>query len=182
MVQFVSVKGGFAMENNRTIRAGDIFRHFKNKLYQIVTVAYHSETGERYVVYQALYGDFRCYVRPYDMFMSEVDHNKYPDVKEQFRFTKVDSVNEEPETVAVSEETSSDEGVNPYLLKFLDLDTSAEKAEFLSKNRSSIDERLISDIAVSLDISADEGDLSERIDAVIGCLNTMSKYECGRLR
>ena len=58
----------------------------------------------------------------------------------------------------------------------------AEKAEFISKNRRFIDERLISDIAVSLDITADEGELSERIDAVIGCLNTMSKYECGRLR
>ena len=169
------------MDAERTVHTGDIFRHFKDKLYQIVSVAYHSETGERYVVYQALYGDFRCYVRPYDMFMSEVDHEKYPDVKEKYRFTKVTlAADEEIEELDAVEEIQ--EGVNPYLLRFLDLDTSAEKAEFLSKNRSVIDERLISDISVSLDISVDEGTVEERIDAVIGCLNTMSKYECGRLR
>lgn len=182
MVQFESVKGGPIMEQNRTIHAGDIFRHFKDKLYQIVTIAYHSETGERYVVYQALYGDFKCYVRPYDMFMSEVDHDKYPDVTEQYRFTKVDVIQDDSDTEESITDVVSDEGINPYLLKFLELDTSAEKAEFISKNRRFIDERLISDIAVSLDITADEGELSERIDAVIGCLNTMSKYECGRLR
>ena len=182
MVQFESVKGGPIMEQNRTIHAGDIFRHFKDKLYQIVTIAYHSETGERYVVYQALYGDFKTYIRPYNMFMSEVDRDKYPDVTEQYRFTKVDVTQNDSDTEERITDAASDEGVNPYLLKFLELDTSAEKAEFISKNRRFIDERLISDIAVSLDITADEGELSERIDAVIGCLNTMSKYECGRLR
>ncbi len=70
----------------REVRTGQIYRHFKGGLYQIVAVAAHSETNERYVVYQALYGDMDVWVRPYDMFIGEVDHMKYPDVQQKYRF------------------------------------------------------------------------------------------------
>lgn len=74
------------------VKTGQIYRHFKGNLYQVVAVARHSETNEEYVVYQALYGDMQVWVRPYSMFVGEVDRDKYPDVTQRYRFELLNTI------------------------------------------------------------------------------------------
>jgi len=85
-------------EVQERLKPGDLVRHFKREtvktlrneyIYRILSWATHSETEERYVVYKALYGTEEIYIRPYDMFMSEVDREKHPYIKQRYRFERI---------------------------------------------------------------------------------------------
>lgn len=175
-----------------SLRPGDIYIHFKGKKYQIVTVATHSESGEKLVIYQALYDDFSVYARPLEMFLSEVDHDKYPDVTQKYRFEKLikeenstdikEPKKEEPRIEEVkAEEMEVKEGeVNPYLLDFLNADTYKEKLEVLSAAKGKVDERVLDNMAVSLDFVLPEGSDEIKLNALIKCIRTYEKYELRR--
>lgn len=187
----------------RIPRTGEFYRHFKNKLYQIVAVAEHSEDGQQLVVYQALYGDFKVYARPLEMFISEVDHEKYPEVTQKYRFERVEltaaksenaPVAKTVEEVAVSEpgkgveqevaEPASTDGEYPEsgLLEFLDERDWDMKYNILVSLRDKMTDKLVDDLAVALDVVIPEGPLDKRYEQLKICLRTRQKYENQHLR
>ena len=162
------------------------------------------------MIYQALYDDFGIYARPLDMFVSEVDHEKYPDVKQKYRFEKITLKNQPedmsgksislstnaiaanaPEAVSVQTQAcyepapDADEGQapDPRLLEFLDADTFEEKYNILISMRDIITDRLIDDIAVVMDVVVPEGPLQKRYDDLKNTIKTRQYYEfSNRLR
>lgn len=173
-------------------RSGDLYRHFKDKLYQIVAVASHSETGEKLVIYQALYGDYQVYARPLTMFTSEVDHEKYPAVTQKYRFEyverdKLQKLSAETQAQSTGQmrqtesETSADD-VNPKLLEFLDTDDLEEKYTILLSMRNEVDDQLINNMAVTMDVVIPDGDVQERYEQLKNCIKTKQYYEKERIR
>lgn len=77
------------MKGLREIQNNTRLRHFKGKEYTFLCKGWHSETGEAYAVYRAEYDDYKVYIRPYDMFVSEVDREKYPEVSQKYRFEEI---------------------------------------------------------------------------------------------
>ena len=183
----------------------EMYRHFKGNIYQIRCLAKHSETGEMMVVYQAMYDTFQIYVRPLDMFMEEVDHDKYPDVKQKYRFELVQDTDNtaEPDEARDLEQVSeqmrtetetpqevsmqiaeSDEQVHidPLVMEFLDADTYEQRLDILAALHDRVTDDMINTMAVAVDLEIKDGDIEERYTELKRCLITFEKYECNRLR
>ena len=78
----------------REIKVGSIYKHFKNKYYIILDIVNDCENDNKIVVYKALYDEYKVWVRDYDDFISEVDHIKYPDVLQKYRFEEIETIKE----------------------------------------------------------------------------------------
>lgn len=182
-------------------RAQEIYRHFKGNLYQIVTLAEHTESGEKLVVYQAMYGDFKVYARPLTMFCSKVDREKYPHAEQEYRFELQnigkmtgedkpvqEEVVQESVREAVQEETVQEKPVqeepdlDPMLLAFLDAETYAEKLNILAGMHHRITDDMITTMAIASDVEIEEGDLENRYMQLKNCLQTLDRYEISRPR
>ncbi len=190
-------------------RPGEQYLHFKQNLYQVITVAEHSETAEKLVIYQALYGDFKIYARPFQMFISPVDQEKYPQIQQTYRFQLVEKQEEEPvssmsreqetktvgsttdisaqdpnllkskETAKPAEEKKS---VEDKLMAFFDAETMEEKYKILVDMQDEINDRVINNMAVVLDVVIEEGPLERRYEELKTCVRTFQRYECNRFR
>ena len=112
----------------REIKIGSIYKHFKDKYYIVIDIVNDCESNndleyKKIVIYKALYGEFLTWARPYEMFASEVDREKYPEVKQKYRFEEVILENEkltEIQKIINDYQQSLDKNVkelNKYTLK-----------------------------------------------------------------
>lgn len=146
---------------------GRIYRHFKGDLYRVLNVAIHTETGEKMVVYQALADESKVFVRPYDMFVSLVDHEKYPNETAEYRFTLVDEDKDE---------------IDPGLLAFMDTESVSEKVKVLIDLKGQVSCDVLQLMAYSLDIELREEKADARYAELLECLMRRAKFEGDRLR
>ncbi|MCI8326870.1 MAG: DUF1653 domain-containing protein [Lachnospiraceae bacterium] len=168
-------------------KPGQRYRHFKDRLYQIVTLALDSETGEKMVVYQALYGDFEIYVRPLSLFLSETNLEKYPDATQKYCFEEASpplssTVSEDAHTPQEVTEEPLPDGIHPKLMEFLDADTDTERYKILTDMVNIVNDHMIDTMAVVSDIVIEDGPIDVRYQELKNCLKTRMKYETNRFR
>ena len=74
-----------------TLEVGKLYRHFKGNYYLVLGTAFNSETQEKYVIYKALYGEYKTWIRPEKMFLEEIDYNRKDNItKQKYRFERID--------------------------------------------------------------------------------------------
>lgn len=160
----------------RIPKPGEIYRHFKNKLYQVVAVARHTETGEELVVYQALYGAYEIYARPLAMFSGQVDREKHPDAGQTYRFERV-------ERAALAGAGREDApALNPLLLSFVETKDFDVKLEILAAMEDDATQKDMDALCESLDLPARTGDVADQVRFVRRYLEMRKKFDSKRFR
>lgn len=160
---------------NRRPEAGEVYRHFKNKNYKIIAIAHHSETGEELVIYQALYGEGMICARPLEMFMSEVDHEKYPEVTQKYRFEKIADAEEVPEKT--EEKRLEQMSIEEKMMAFFDTEDLEARYKILLAMREEITDTVIDNLAVAIDVVIPDGDITARFDDLKRAIQTKQRYE-----
>ena len=169
--------------------AGETYRHFKEKNYKIITIAHHSETGEELVIYQALYGEGMVCARPLEMFVSEVDREKYPDVKQKYRFEKIADAPEAGCEVAAlegigmqsvstpAEKPLSQMTAEEKMMAFFDEDDLEAKYQILLAMREDVTNTMIDNMAVVMDVVIPDGEIHNRYDDLKRAIQMKQRYE-----
>lgn len=170
-------------------RSQEIYRHFKGNLYQVITLAEHSETGETLIIYQAMYGEFKIYARPLSLFMDKTDKVKYPEARQEFRFelqVKSADYRADQEDQTDQEETEVEgsgwevDGVDPMVMKFLNADSYEQRLQILSGIRHRITHDMINTMAAAMELEIADGETGARYDELRRCLLTIRRFETRR--
>lgn len=173
---------------NRRPVVGEVYRHFKNKNYKIIAIAHHSETGEELVIYQALYGDGMVCARPLEMFVSEVDHEKYPEVTQKYRFEKIEDAKETSSAISgevvmssteneVKEKRLEEMTVEEKMMAFFDTEDLEARYKILLAMREDITDTIIDNLAVATDVVIPDGEIHVRFDDLRRAIQTKQRYE-----
>lgn len=179
----------------------EVYQHFKGNRYQILTLATDSEDGRTHVVYQAMYGDYKVYVRELTMFMSETDREKYPDCSAQYRFEKVLPGQSDPAMTVKSEVPQTEMAaapakreevqdannvsqgdceqtqLDPVVLEYLEAESVDERINILASLHHRITDEMINTMAVVTDVEINDGPVEQRYQELKNCLFMKQKFE-----
>ena len=172
--------------NRRKPRKGEVYRHFRGRLYRILRIAVWTERGEEMVVFEPAdtdekSGEEKTYVSLLRQFLSPVDKEKYPDAGQEYRFELLREEAEE-RMKRYGMERENRKSPEELILAFLDLEDNEDRIEFLQRHRDEMSDRFLTAASESLEFAENSETMEERYAALLRFLRTKARYESRRLR